>query len=232
MGFRPLKFVGIGVGGVLAILAILTIGFLIYMAIWGFTATITEEDLQSVLDEKLPVTESYDLVEVTYKNGIVDLEEGSSRINLGLEVDVKAGKALEQAVAEVEDIVRIIVEEILDEKGIEGNPNGSNADGQDGENAIEASASGIIYISTDIGYDTKDSVIYLEQPRLEYIEIDGTPLAIEGTVDTALEVLSIELLDKIPVYDFGDNSAVSWVARKFMKDLRVENGEVKVDFAL
>jgi len=232
MGFRPLKFVGIGVGGVLAILAVLTIGFLIYMAIWGFTATITEEDLQSVLDEKLPVTESYDLVEVTYKNGIVDLEEGSSRINLGLEVDVKAGKALEQAVAEVEDIVRIIVEEILDEKGIEGNPNGSNADGQDGENAIEASASGIIYISTDIGYDTKDSVIYLEQPRLEYIEIDGTPLAIEGTVDTALEVLSIELLDKIPVYDFGDNSAVSWVARKFMKDLRVENGEVKVDFAL
>lgn len=232
MGSRPWKFVGLGIGGVLAILAAVTVVFLIFMAIWGFRVTITEAELQSVLDAKLPATESYDLVEVTFKNGTVALEEGSSRIDLVLEVDIKADKALEQAVAEVEEVVRIVVEKILDEKGIEGNPNGSNADGHDGENDIEAPVNGVIHISTEIGYDAKNSVVYLKQPKLEYIEVDETPLAIEDTVNTALEVLAIASLDKIPVHDFGDNSAANWVVRNFMKDLKVENGEVKIDFAL
>lgn len=232
MGARPWKFVGLGIGGALAILVVLTIGFLIYMAIWGFTVTITEHDLQSALDENLPTTESYELVDVTYKNGTVALEEGSSRINLGIEVDVEASDELKQAVAEVEDIVGIVVEQILDEKGIEGNPNESNTNGQDGENVIEASANGIIYISTEIGYDTKDSVIYLKDPRLESIEFEGTQLEIKDTVNAALEILGIALIDKIPVYEFSDNNIVSWGVKRFLKGLKVENGEVKVDIAL
>lgn len=229
---RPWKILGLGVGTALVILAVLTVGFLIYMAIWGFTITITEEELQSALDKNLPSTESYELVDVTLKNGEVALEEGSSRIELGMEVDVEASDAVKQAADEIEGFVRTVVDRILDERGIEGSQNGLNADSQDGENAIEARFNGIIYISTEIGYDTKDAVIYLKNPRLEHIEVDGTPLEIEDTVNKALAVLGIALIDEIPVYDFNDNSIVSWGVKRFLKDLKVENGEVKVDIAL
>ena len=225
------KILGLGVGTALVILAVLTVGFLIYMAIWGFTVTITEEQLQSALDENLPVTKSYELVEVTYDKAKVTLEEGSPRIDFQMEVDTKIGEALEQAVAEAEGFVYTIVDKILAEKGIEGSPNEANADQQDGEDNIEP-INAIIHVSAEIGYDDNNFVLYLKQPRVEYVEVNETPLTIMDTVNTGLDILGIDLLDKIPVYSFSDNNIVSRLARTFLKDVKVENGEAKIDFAL
>ena len=193
MGARTLKFIGLGIAGVLAILALVIAGFLVFMAVWGFTVPVTEADLQSAMNKRLPETESYGLVEVTYNDGTVALKEDSSRIYLELDVDVTAA-------------------------GVPG---------------TKTLTRGTVYMSSDIGYDENDSVLYLKDPRLEDIEIEGVPPLIEGIVNTALETLSVSFLDsRIAVEDFTDNDVASWFVRNLLKDIKVEGGEVKVKFAL
>lgn len=215
-----------------SLLLIVVNGFLIFMLVSGFTVTITESELQSLLDNSLPASESYDLVDVTYDNAKVSLEEGSPRIDFQMEVDIKIGEAMGRAIAQVEDIIRVVVEEILSERGIEGNPDESINGEQDVNPYSDATIHGLIQVSSEIGYNTKNSVFYLKDPQVENIEVNDVPLAIEDTVNTALEVLTSDFLNEIPVHDFGENGPINWAVRNFMQDIKVENGKVKIDFAL
>ena len=168
MGAWTFKLIGIIVAGVLLVVVN---GLLIFMLIWGFTVTITEAELQSALDDNTPATESYDLVEITYDNAKIGLEKDSARMSFQMEVDIKIGEALNQRIAELDEVGRIIVDRILIEKGIESDPNGSSSDDQNENQYADSNINGIIKVSAVVGYDAKDSVLYLKDPQVDDIEL-------------------------------------------------------------
>jgi hypothetical protein len=72
---------------VVSLVILLVVGAYFYFSGKEYVVRITESEIREKLSEKLPLTKSYFFfIQITLKNPRIRLENGSDRINAGLDV--------------------------------------------------------------------------------------------------------------------------------------------------
>jgi hypothetical protein len=97
-------------------------------------------------------------------------------------------------------------------------------------NALIPEQKGSVYVSGKPYFDAKTGSVYLTQPMIEKLDINGYKLAsfMHGSVADIVKPVIDEVFRKIPIYKINKNS----IQGSFVKSVSVEDGSLLVRFGL
>lgn len=97
-------------------------------------------------------------------------------------------------------------------------------------NALIPEQKGSVYVSGKPYFDAKTGNIYLTQPMIDKLDINGYKLAsfMQGSVSDIVKPVINEVFRKIPIYKLNKNS----IQGSFVKSVSVEDGSLLVRFGL
>ncbi len=97
-------------------------------------------------------------------------------------------------------------------------------------NPLISQQQGSVYISGKPYFDAKSGAIYLTQPVIEKLNINGYKLGdfLKGSTSQMLNPIVDEIFHKIPIYKLNKNS----IQGSFVKNVQVVDGSLLVTFGL
>ncbi len=97
-------------------------------------------------------------------------------------------------------------------------------------NALISQQQGSVYVSGKPYFDAKSGAIYLTQPVIEKLNINGYKLGnlLQGSTSQILNPIVDEIFRKIPIYKLNKNS----IEGSFVKNVQVVDGNLLVTFGL
>ena len=91
---------------------------------------------------------------------------------------------------------------------------------------------GKVTVKSGIQYAQKDGAFYLQAPSLVSFEVNGVPSKLHSKVKGTVEKLLAKALQKRPVYRLDDQDLKQKLVKSTLKDVRIEEQELLLDFAL
>ena len=97
-------------------------------------------------------------------------------------------------------------------------------------NALIPEQQGSVYVSGKPWFDAKTGSVYLNEPNIEKLDINGYKLGnfLNGSVANQLKPFINEVFRKIPVYRVNNNS----IQGSFVKNVKVEDGNLLLTLGL
>ncbi len=198
---------------ILSLLAIIIICFAAFLYLsWGkeYVVTLTEEEILAKVAPRFPFKKTYFfLVQLEFTNPRLELEEGSDRIRMG--VDVTTGINLDYK----ETISRNGGEEI-----------------ETHSEKIKDPLSGTALISGNIRYDRDDGKFYLDHASVEKLAIVGIPALFASKVNEAANKAAAEFLKSHPIYQLKTSDVKQAITKLVLKNVVVKSKTVVITLGI
>lgn len=91
---------------------------------------------------------------------------------------------------------------------------------------------GFLEISMGVGFDPQQGMVYLTDPRIWDISVKGLPDTLVRKVAGVVNELLLKYLERLPVYKFEEETRSQRALRRVLKDIRLGEGEVVLQFGL
>ncbi len=220
----------------------------------GLSISLTQDQLQRIVDAVFPLEGDRDVVGVVLSGPNVSLVEGSDRIAFGLAISVSVvlepgeGRIAEGVEARTEE--RAAQTEAAAEEGgrgararnrARGKVQGKvdAARGQAQERVEERAAnrdpevlSGTVTVSTAVRFEASTGELFLTDFRLEEMVIDQLPGRFNEPVTNLASNLVSRSLNQVPIFQIDDSSLGGSIARALLNDVVVEDGVLKITVGL
>ena len=220
----------------------------------GLSISLTQDQLQRIVDAMFPLDGDRDAVSVSLTEPAVTLVEGSDRIAFGLAISVSVvlepGEGRVAGAVDERTAERAAVTEPAAEEGGRGERARSKARdkaqrrvdtarGQAQERVEERAAnrdpevlSGTLTVSTTVSYEASSGELFLTDFGIEEMTIDQLPGRFNDPVTNLASSLVSRGLDQVPIYQIDDSSLGGSIARALLNDVVVEDGVLKITVGL
>ena len=216
----------------------------------GLSISLTQDQLQRIVDGMFPQTGERERVGVTLSNPSVTLANGSDQVAFGLAISVSVelepgegrvaaavDERVEQRAAEADARAaeggrgaraRQKVQQRVQDRAGEAREGARQQTEERVENRDPELLSGTVAVSSAVRYDAETGELFLTDFRIEELLVDQLPGRFTDPVTSLASGLISSGLDRRAIYQIDDSSLGGSIARALLNDVVVEDGVLKI----
>lgn len=215
----------------------------------GINITLTEDQLQRIVNAVFPLEGAGDAIAVTLSEPVLTIPNGSDRIQFGLEIAVSVvlepgeGPVAERAEQRRDE--RPAANQGADSEGRRDRARAKargkveNAAGVARERASDTVRertadrdptllTGTVAVSSGVRYDNESGSLFLDGVTIEQLDIDQLPQRFNDPVMRASSAAISRALEQNPIYEVDDSSFTGRLIDTLLRDITIEDRTLKV----